>query len=179
MIRDPREQSHGGEKTSLLLESCAAESATCKAAATRIVTRTCHPIQAVTAKDGIGKLEKDASDIEVGDTVFSRSTPSHQYYGHIVLRIGEPVDVRGEKTHYLGHIDGHINDWCWREHIYGILVDVSVQYECQYHLRPHPNSVYERVRRLQSQEKRWSSAAESLCLPEGWCTDQGMMDYLR
>ncbi|CAK0808754.1 unnamed protein product, partial [Prorocentrum cordatum] len=44
-----------------------------------------HPIQAITAMDGSPHIiEKDESPIAVGDVVFCRVQPTHQYYAHFV-----------------------------------------------------------------------------------------------
>ena len=52
---------------------------------------TFHPIQAVTAEDGVHAMRKDASDIGVGDIVFCSVQPSNQYFAHIVLEKREGV----------------------------------------------------------------------------------------
>ena len=44
-----------------------------------------HPIQAVTAEQGVHSIEKAASEIHVGDVVFCQVQISQQYYAHIVL----------------------------------------------------------------------------------------------
>ena len=50
---------------------------------------TFHPIQAVTAMDGRHGVQKEASEIGVGDIVFCQVQRSQQYYAHIVLMIEE------------------------------------------------------------------------------------------
>ena len=49
-----------------------------------------HPIQAVTAEDGVHAIQKKASEIGVGDIVFCQVQPSQQYYAHSPLRRGAP-----------------------------------------------------------------------------------------
>ena len=64
-----------------------------------------------------------------------------------------------------------INGWCFREHIFGILVKVQVLWEGQYYLRPFPKTVFEEVRKL-VKDYRWSKWASSLCEPS-WGKPQG------
>ena len=51
-----------------------------------------------------------------------------------------------------------------REHIFGILVDVQVWWDGQYHSRPLPKTVLAEVQELVN-ENRWNSAAAKLCEP--------------
>ena len=53
---------------------------------------TFHPIQAVTAKDGVHSIQKEASEIGVGDIVFCEVQRSKQYYAHIVLDVQDCYD---------------------------------------------------------------------------------------
>ena len=48
---------------------------------------TFHPIQAVTAKGGKFSIQKEASEIEVGDIVFCQVQPSQLFYAHIVHKV--------------------------------------------------------------------------------------------
>ena len=124
---------------------------------------TFHPIQAVTAKDGIHSVQKEASEICVGDIVFCQVQRSQQYFAHIVLDVELDYHAK-EPMYWIGNIEHRINGWCFREHIYGILVEVQVEHEGRYYTRPFPKSVFEEVRRL-VKDDRWSKTAEKLCEP--------------
>ena len=50
------------------------------------------------------------------------------------------------------------------EHIFGILVEVQVEYEDKYYARPLPKSGFEEVRQL-VKDNRWSNTAKKLCEP--------------
>ena len=63
----------------------------------------------------------------------------------------------------IGNIQRHINGWCLREHIFGILVDVQVWRADQYFSRPLPGTVFAQVQELVKQ-RRWDRAAK-LCEP--------------
>ena len=124
---------------------------------------TFHPIQAVTARDGREGIDKEASEIGVGDVVFCQVQRSQQYYAHIVLSIEHDYHAK-EQKYWIGNIQQRINGWCFREHIFGILAEVQVDWEGRYYTRPHPKSVYEEVRKLVD-DFRWSRSAASLCEP--------------
>ena len=125
-----------------------------------------HPIQAVTAKDA--SIHKEASEIDVGDIVFCQVQPSGLFYAHIVhaIQFQPPKDE-------IGNIEGYINGWCHREHIFGILIDVSVWSEGQYLSRPLPKEIFEKVALLIKHD-RWNDAARDLCLPlpNPWSPEQ-------
>ena len=123
---------------------------------------TFHPIQAVTAKDGIHTIEKEASDIGVGDIVFCQVQPRQHHYAHIVLSV---EDHHQEPKYWIGNIQKRVNGWCFREHIYGILVEVQVELKGRYYTRPHPKTVYQEVREL-VEDYRWNPSAWSLCEPD-------------
>ena len=124
---------------------------------------TFHPIQAVTAMGGQHAVNKEASEIGVGDIVFCQVQRSQQYYAHIVLRVEYDYHAK-EPKYWIGNIMGNYNGWCFREHIYGILVEVQVEWQKQYYVRPHPKSVYQEVKSL-VEHSRWSRHAQSLCEP--------------
>ena len=65
---------------------------------------TFRPIQAVTAKDGIHTIEKEASEIGVGDIVFCQVQPSQHHYAHIVLSV---EDHHQEPKYWIGNIERH------------------------------------------------------------------------
>ena len=113
---------------------------------------TFHPVQAVTA-------QKEASGIGVGDVVFCQVQRSQQFYAHLVLSIEHDYHAQ-EPKYWIGNIEQRVNGWCFREHIYGILVQVQVGA----HLRPLPKRVYEEVRKLVA-DHRWSQSARRLCEP--------------
>ena len=128
---------------------------------------TLHPIQAVTAKShGAHAIQKEASEIGVGDIVFCEVQPSKQYFAHIVLRIEHCYRRREQTEYWIGNIQDHENGWCYREHIFGILVEVQVWWEGQYHNRPHPKNFFPEVQALAKGERnRWNSQAAQLCEP--------------
>ena len=110
---------------------------------------TFHPIQAVTAKGGKFSIQKEASEIEVGDIVFCQVQPSQLFYAHIVHKVERKVErMYVHRPKYsIGNIQGRIDGLCYREHIFGILVAVQVFSNGQYYLRPHPKV------------RRWNSTA--------------------
>ena len=122
-----------------------------------------HPIQAVTAADGVHTVLKEESEIGKGDIVFCIVQPTQQYYAHIVLD-KEWAWYDKEYKYWLGNIQGHFNGWCLRQHIFGILVDVEVWWDGDYHSRPLPKTVFAEVQPL-VQEDRWNSAAAKFCEP--------------
>ena len=122
---------------------------------------TFHPVQAVTAV-------KEASEIGVGDIVFCCVQRSQHFYAHIVLEIQHDVHAQ-EPKYWIGNIEQKKNGWCFREHIYGILVQVQVEREGQHYVRPLPKSVYEQVRKL-VKDNRWSTVAKRMCSPRRTAT---------
>ena len=52
----------------------------------------------------------------------------------------------------------------FREHIFGILVEVQMEWEGRYYTRPLPKSVFKKVRNLVCDD-RWSREAKKLCEP--------------
>ena len=124
---------------------------------------TFHPIQAVTVMDNMHAVQKERSEIDVGDIVFCQVQRGRQYYAHIVLRIEQDFHAH-ELKYWIGNIESRINGWCFREHIYGILVEVQTQWEGQLHTRPFHKSVFGQVQAL-VKDHRWSSYARSLCDP--------------
>ena len=126
-----------------------------------------HPIQAVTAEDGVHAIQKEASEICVGDIVFCKVQPSQQYYAHIVLSVEEHLGPK----YWIGNIERNKNGWCLRQHIFGILVDVQERGDGQYHSRPLPKTVFAEVQPLVG-EQRWNSKAAKICearWPQGMC----------
>ena len=121
-----------------------------------------YPIQAVTADGGM-PFQKEASEIGVGYIVFCQVQRSQQYYAHIVLEIERDYYAQ-ESKYWIGNIEHKINGWCFREHIFGILVEVLVWRKGQYYNRPLPKDVFEQVQRL-VKDDRWSTCANSLCEP--------------
>ena len=131
---------------------------------------TFRPIQAVTAKGGTDTIEKEASEIGVGDIVFCQVQPSQHHYAHIVLSVD---DHHQEPTYWIGNIERRENGWCLREHIFGILVHVQQWWggDRQYHSRPLPKTVFAEVQSLVA-ERRWNSKAAKICearWPQGMC----------
>ena len=122
------------------------------------------PTQAVTAEHGMHAVQKKASEISVGDIVFCQVQPGERYFAHIVLEVVQPNYYTEAKYYQIGNITGHRNGWCFREQIYGILVDVQVLWDGQYYSRPLPKGIFAQVREL-VQKRRWNKAAEKLCEP--------------
>ena len=108
---------------------------------------TFHPIQAVTAKDCIHAVQKEASEICKGDIVFCQVQPSQQYFAHIVLDVEESW-YHNEPKYWIGNIQRYCNGLCLREHIFGILVDVQVLRDGHSHSRPLPQTVFGEVQEL-------------------------------
>ena len=117
-----------------------------------------------TAKDGIHSFQKTASEICVGDIVFCQVQPGERYFAHIVLEVVQPNYYTEAKYYQIGNITGHRNGWCFREHIFGILVEVQVSGPGRYYNRPFPKSVYPQVKGLEKDD-RWSQEAQKLCEP--------------
>ena len=99
---------------------------------------TFHPIQAVTAH-GPHELNKEASEIHVGDVVFRQVQRMQQLFGHIVLRIAHDRHAR-EPKYWIGNTEQRVNGWCFREHIYGILVECQAPWEGHWYRRPLPHT---------------------------------------
>ena len=124
-----------------------------------------HPIQAVTAEAGTRHgLTKEASEIVVGDIVFCQVQPNQLLYAHPVIKIVWCHDG-GQAKYWIGNVAQKYNGWCYREHIYGILVRVDTEYEGMLYTRPFPKSVYHVVLNL-LQEGRWNKTADKLCQPD-------------
>ena len=64
---------------------------------------TLHPIQAVTDMDGRHAVNKEASEIGVGDIVFCQVQRSQQYYSHLVLWIEQDLHAK-EPKYWIGNI---------------------------------------------------------------------------
>ena len=69
-----------------------------------------------------------------------------------------------QRRNWIGNIMGRKNGWCYREHTFGLLVEVTVWWKEQYYVRPHPKNVFADVVAL-VKEGRWSEAAAKLCEP--------------
>ena len=122
-----------------------------------------HPIQAVTAEDGVHTIQKDESEIDIGDVVFCQVQTSNQYFAHFVLK--KEWDYSTEEPRFwIGNVQGHKNGWARREHIFGILADVQVWWNDMYHSRPLPRLNFQEVYGL-VQDHRWNPLAHRLCQP--------------
>ena len=66
----------------------------------------------------------DHSELEVGEVVFCRVQESNLFYGHMIHHIDA---WEGEKYWLIGNMKNppRINGWCYAEHIYGRLMEVS------------------------------------------------------
>ena len=90
---------------------------------------------------------------------------SQQYYAHIVLGVEQSnYHTEPEPMYWIGDIQRHINGWCLREHIFGILVDVQVSQDGHWHSRPLPKTVFAEVQKL-IKVHRWNPEAATLCGP--------------
>ena len=121
----------------------------------------------MTADGWTRTLEKSDPEIGVGDIVFCSAQPDESYFAHIVLHVKYDDHAR-ENKYWIGNIVQEANGWCFRDHIYGILVRVQVPWGDQYHPRPHPKDNYERVKELvnrDGEKSRWDSTAGELCEP--------------
>ncbi|CAK0795653.1 unnamed protein product, partial [Prorocentrum cordatum] len=105
---------------------------------------TFHPIEAATADAGPGCVVKEASTVQNGDVVFCLVQPQHQYYARIVIH-AEWDYHRLQHKYWIGGIRQNINVYCFREHIFGILVDAQVQYNDNYDSRPRPKTLCDRA----------------------------------
>ena len=123
-----------------------------------------HPIKAVTADAGQEGLVKEASEIGVGDIVFCELQRSQMFLTHIVLQVQGDRHA-DEWKYWIGNIKNHYNGYCFREHIYGILIEVQEDRANHYYARPFPKDVFQQVHAL-VQESRWSKDAGRLCEPQ-------------
>ena len=124
---------------------------------------TFHPIQAVTAKDGIHSFQKPASEILVGDIVLCVDQVSDQRHAYFVLEIEDEREAH-EPRYWIGNVQGCMNGWCHREHIFGVLAEVQVWRKGQHYSRPRHQPLFGRVAEMVRAE-RWTDARR-LCEPE-------------
>ena len=66
----------------------------------------------------------DVSTLVVGDVVFCCVQPSGFFYGHMIHKIGTWYETTYWDIGNMKH-PPHINGWCYAEHIYGRLMEVS------------------------------------------------------
>jgi hypothetical protein len=124
-----------------------------------------HPIQAIPyAKARKYSIQKEASKIDVGDVVFCIVQPKRLIYANLVLQIQQCCH-RTELTYFIGNIQGAVNDWCYREHIFGVLVDVQVFLDGAYYSRPHPKNLFKTISALVKAD-RWDPDAYIICEPQ-------------
>ena len=66
----------------------------------------------------------DHSTLVVGDIVWCLVQPTQRYYGHAIHEIG---DWYGQTYWRIGNLKQppHMNGWCYAEHIFGVLFEVS------------------------------------------------------
>ena len=123
-----------------------------------------HPIQAVTAKQGTRIFTKEASPIEVGDVVFCTPQPCNVFYAHLVLKKWW-CRLSGQYCYDIGNISGHVNGWCHRKHIFGILAHVQKFQGERYWERPLPRTIFAKVLPM-IKRSRWCQEAAALCEPK-------------
>ena len=80
------------------------------------------------------------------------------------MHASPPLHHAQEPKYWIGNSERKINGWCFRERIFGILVEVQVEWEDECYSRPFPKDVFEQVQRL-VKDYRWSTCASSLCEP--------------
>ena len=73
----------------------------------------------------------DCSMLREGwDVVFCLVQPSKKYYAHLVHTIETEQDDsagsanKGRLKFWISNNSGHVNGWCYDEHIYGRLIEV-------------------------------------------------------
>ena len=66
----------------------------------------------------------DHATLEIGDIVWCLVQPTQMYYGHAIHYIG---DWDGKRFWTIGNLKDppYINGWCFAEHIFGLLMEVS------------------------------------------------------
>ena len=66
----------------------------------------------------------DHSTLVIGEIVWCVVQPTQRYYGHAIHAIG---DWDGTTYWLIGNLNDppHMNGWCYAEHIYGVLMEVS------------------------------------------------------
>ena len=111
---------------------------------------TLHPIQAATA-------------IRVGNIVFCLVQTNNLYYTHIVRDI-ETREWLDEPKYCIGNIRGRINGWCFREHIFGVVVNAQTPGgNGEYYPRPEPQPRFALASWFLKEGRK--KEAEQLCLP--------------
>ena len=60
--------------------------------------------------------------IHTGDVVFCRVKPKNLYYAHLLIRIDNTAGS-ARSIYWSGNMGGHINGWCYKENIYGRLIE--------------------------------------------------------
>ena len=66
----------------------------------------------------------DHEKLVVGEIVWCQVQPTQRYYGHVIHEVGYWGD---KKYWWIGNLDipPWYNGWCYKEHIYGVLFEVS------------------------------------------------------
>ena len=63
----------------------------------------------------------DWRNLRLGDIVFCAVQPGRRYYAHPIKEIGW---WKGQPCFTIANLAGRVNGWCYKEDIYGILVEV-------------------------------------------------------
>ena len=50
-----------------------------------------------------------------------------------------------EQKYWIGNIEQRVDGWFFREHMFGILVDVQSEWEGRHYIPSFPKSVYEQL----------------------------------
>ena len=112
---------------------------------------------------GHNAIEKARSEIRVGDIVFCLVQRKNLYYAPIVLEI-ETQEWLDEPKYWIGNIRGRINGWCFREHIFGAVVNVQTPGgNGEYYPRPEPQPLFAMASWLYREGR--NEDAKQLCLP--------------
>ena len=124
---------------------------------------TFHPAQAVSGRQGLHAIQKEESEIHVGDVVFCQVQPGLDYYAHIVLEIHFPKNREHKETSYvIGHIKGYQNGKCYRKDIFGVLVSVQAFGQGRCGSRPLLRTIFSKVQPMVKRNK-YNRAAAFLC----------------
>ena len=135
---------------------------------------TFYPIRKERSRK-ISPILKEHSEIGVGDVVFCQVQPSQLYYASIVHEVQQCWDgdrPRGSaavqrQKYLIGNTQRHIHGWCYRENIFGIIIDVQAlaPASSDWMSRPLPKTVFEEVTRLFAVSDGYLARARDHCLP--------------
>ena len=70
-----------------------------------------------------------------------------------------------EQKYWIGNIEQRVDGWCFREHMFGILVDVQSEWEGRHYIPPIPQKRVRAAATALVKDYRWSQSAYNLCAP--------------